>query len=232
MKRSSKQKLLFGLAAVLVLAGITMAAVTAARPTANRPSAGPLASAADYLGLSTAQLGSDLGSGKSLAQIADATSGKSASGLIEALVASDKARLATALANVHQRVERQVNKAGGPGGAGGPLRRQLPTALYLGIKPAQLRSQLHAGKTLAQIADATSGKSAAGLIEALVSARKAMLAERVAAGKMTPSQEKARLAKLSARVTAAVNRVRPGLNRGRRGVNRVRPAVKPLRPRG
>ena len=41
-------------------------------------------------------------------------------------------------------------------------------ATYLGISLDSLRTQLQAGKTLAQIANATSGKSASGLIDALV----------------------------------------------------------------
>jgi len=39
---------------------------------------------------------------------------------------------------------------------------------YLGIDNADLLTQLRAGKTLAQIADGTSGRSASGLIAALV----------------------------------------------------------------
>ena len=57
-----------------------------------------LAAAATYLGISGDTLRSDLQSGKTLAQIADATSGKSASGLIDALVAADTTRI-TALVN-------------------------------------------------------------------------------------------------------------------------------------
>jgi hypothetical protein len=41
---------------------------------------------------------------------------------------------------------------------------------YLGVSESSLQSQLESGKTLGQIADATSGKSAAGLIDALVAA--------------------------------------------------------------
>jgi len=41
-------------------------------------------------------------------------------------------------------------------------------ATYLGVTADALRTQLASGKTLAQIANATSGKSASGLIDALV----------------------------------------------------------------
>jgi hypothetical protein len=50
--------------------------------------------AATYLGITTAQLQTDLQAGKSLAQIADAASGKSAAGLESALVAAETAKLA------------------------------------------------------------------------------------------------------------------------------------------
>jgi hypothetical protein len=208
MKRSLKQKLLLGVAVLAVAAGGTMAAVTAARQSPRHAPHGPLASAAGYLGLSTTQLQSELQSGRSLAQIADATSGKSAAGLIDALVATDRARLSTAIASLPRRVQAQVNRPGGPKARA--TRRPGPAALYLGITPAALQSQLRAGRSLAQIADATPGRSAAGLIDALVAARKVALAARVAAGRITPAQEQARLAKLQTSVSAAVNRVRSG----------------------
>ena len=57
---------------------------------------------------------------------------------------------------------------GGPGFHHGD---GLATAAgYLGLTPQQLITQLQTGKTLAQIADATSGKSASGLIDALAAA--------------------------------------------------------------
>jgi hypothetical protein len=60
--------------------------------------AGPLAAAATYLGLTSAQLGKQLVSGKSLAQIAK-VQGKSTSGLEQAMTAALKKRLDTAVAN-------------------------------------------------------------------------------------------------------------------------------------
>src|SRR5205823_8883113 len=50
---------------------------------------------------------------------------------------------------------------------------------YLGLTPAQVQTDLAAGKTLAQIAAATSGKSADGLIAALVGAEKTEIAATV-----------------------------------------------------
>src|ERR1700722_5112471 len=110
MNRSFKRKLAARAAVVLILAGGAVAAVTAtgqgpsrtqpaARPSAHPPARRDLVPAASYLGLTVAQLQRDLGSGKSLAQVADATSGKSAAGLIAALVAERKQKLNAAAAS-------------------------------------------------------------------------------------------------------------------------------------
>jgi hypothetical protein len=208
VKRSLKQKLLAGLALSAILAAVTMAAVTIADPAGHRRSS-PLVTAASYLGVSTAQLKSELRSGKSLGEIANATGGRSSTGLIDTLLAAARARLAAAQANLPKRVAAQVNR---PGGRHGPS----VAVRYLELTPAQLRAELRSGKTLAQIADATSGKSAAGLIDALVAARTATLAARVAAGALTKSQEAARVATLSRRMTAMVNKTHP-LSRARQG---------------
>ena len=53
-------------------------------------------------------------------------------------------------------------------GPGDRVRGLDAAATYLGATVDALRTQLQSGKTLAQIANATSGKSAAGLIDALV----------------------------------------------------------------
>jgi hypothetical protein len=58
---------------------------------------GSIGAAADYLGLSDAELRTQLESGKSLAQIAQAQ-GKSVSGLVDAIVAAAKQRLDNAVA--------------------------------------------------------------------------------------------------------------------------------------
>jgi hypothetical protein len=108
-----------------------------------------LDAAATYLGTTIAELQAQLQSGKTLAQIADATPGKSAAGLMAVL---------------HDRDPGSGRPHGGPGGPGG----LDAAATYLGTTADALRTQLQSGKTLAQIANATSGKSAAGLIDALV----------------------------------------------------------------
>jgi hypothetical protein len=134
-----------------------------------------LDAAATYLGTTADALRTQLESGKTLAQIANATSGKSAQGLVDALVAAAKAKLGpNAPADLTQRITDMVDGVhdmhgmdGMHGMRGGPFELRAAAA-YLGIGEESLRSQLESGKTLAQIANATSGKSAQGLIDALV----------------------------------------------------------------
>ena len=72
---------------------------TAAAAAAQAPrEGGPLAAAASYLGLTVDQLRTQLESGKSLAQVAQAQ-GKSVSGLKAALIADAKSHLAEAVAD-------------------------------------------------------------------------------------------------------------------------------------
>jgi negative regulator of sigma E activity len=206
MKRRLKNRLWMGVAVVAVIAGVTAAAVMAAQPaskhqaTAHHHKRGTLATAASYLGFSRGQLRKELYAGKSLAEIANATGGKSASGLIAALEATDKQKLAAAAASLQARITAKVNH---PGGGSRAMR---VARSYLGLSATQLHGKLRSGKTLAQLADATSGKSEAGLIGALVSAGKTQLAKEVQAGSITPAQEQAKLPKLAARVTVRVHR--------------------------
>ena len=74
------------------------------------------------------------------------------------------------------------------------------TAAYLEMDAAALKTQLAAGKTIAEIAPA--GKTAAGLADAYMAAIKAKLDAKVAAHKITQATEDAWLAKLDPKVTA------------------------------
>jgi len=96
---------------------------------------------------------------------------------------------------------------GGPGGfgfrgAGGSFQA---AASYLGLSTAQIFQDLQSGKTLAQIADATSGKSASGLIDAMVKAERQQVDQAVSSGTLTQSQADRLTANLKSRVTAMVN---------------------------
>ncbi|MFL5982219.1 MAG: hypothetical protein ACJ74D_07915 [Gaiellaceae bacterium] len=75
---------------------------------------------------------------------------------------------------------------------------------YLGLTDAQLRTQLHSGKSLAQIAQAQ-GKSVDGLVAALVNEAKKHLDAAVSAGRLTRAQADEMLENLRDRIASAVN---------------------------
>jgi hypothetical protein len=84
------------------------------------------------------------------------------------------------------------------------LRALVPVATqYLAISAATLRSDLAAGRTLAEIADsAGDGRSSAGLKAAITAAVTTQLNDAVSSGRITSAQESARLASLSSRLDA------------------------------
>ncbi|HEY3961220.1 MAG TPA: hypothetical protein VGL84_01720 [Gaiellaceae bacterium] len=105
--------------------------------------------------------------------------------VLAALVGAGTAFATTKLTgNGHHHAPMRFTMPGGGGpmqsGGGGPRfgapqggNNDLATAaIYLGISQDTLRSDLQSGKTLAQVAKATSGKSVAGLIAALVAKEK------------------------------------------------------------
>lgn len=77
-------------------------------------------------------------------------------------------------------------------------------ANYLGVTEAELQERLRDGDTLAEIARAE-GKTAAGLVNALVAAAKADLAEKVEAGRLTEAQRTALLEDLQSRIQDLVD---------------------------
>jgi hypothetical protein len=196
---------------------------TAPSGAAGRSGGGDLHAAAVYLGVSPSQLRGALRSGKTLAEVASATSGRSTAGVIAAIVANRDAALSAAanageitraqesarVAGLTARIQSRVNRRGGygvgSGGVGG-VSGLATIDSYLGLTAQELRAELRAGRTLAQVADARSGRSSAGLIAALVAARRAALDAAVSSGKLTRSKENQLLSKLSQRVTAEVYR--------------------------
>jgi hypothetical protein len=106
------------------------------------------------------------------------------------------------------------NGSGGHGPGDGPGGRHgdglAAAATYLGVSQADLLTSLQSGKTLAQVAAATSGKSVSGLIDALVAAEKTELAAAVKAGELTQAQADSMTTDLKARVTAKVNGTHSG----------------------
>ena len=80
------------------------------------------------------------------------------------------------------------------------------TSEYLGVDPKTLLPELRGGKSLADIANATPGKNAAGLIAALTNAANARVDAGVTANKLTADQAAALKTKIAAEITAFVNR--------------------------
>ena len=76
-------------------------------------------------------------------------------------------------------------------------------ATYIGVTEAELRTSLEEGETLAEIATAN-GKTAAGLVDALLGAAKADLGEKVESGRLTEAQRTSILAELESRLEDVV----------------------------
>jgi hypothetical protein len=238
--RSRKQKTIAAVATAALIAGATVAvvaatdsgapkrspAVTGGDGEATQPAlSGDLKVAVAYLGIPPANLLAALRSGRTLAQVADATPGRSAAGLVDRIVATRNAALASAvragglnpsqqnaaLASLRSRVRRRVERAGSYPSVVARLAGRAPAAAaaYLGVTRAQLRSELRGGRTLAELARATRGRSAGGLIAAIVAATKSRLAAQVAGGGLTPAREKLLLAGLEQRVALEVNAGKP-----------------------
>jgi hypothetical protein len=189
-----------------------------------------LATAATYLGITTDELVTQLQSGKTLAQIATAN-GKTADGLIAALVAAETKELDAAVSagritqaqedtivpTLTQRFTALVNGTlpkppFGPGGPGMLIKgigdQFAAAAAYLGISESQLKTDLENGQTLAQVATAN-GKTAAGLTAALVAAATKDLDAAVAAGTITQAQETTILNDLKQHIGDLVNGTLP-----------------------
>lgn len=79
-----------------------------------------------------------------------------------------------------------------------------PALTYLQLDLEALVAQLRSGKTLAEVAVAQ-GKTAQGLVDAVVAAVKTQLDARVTAGKLTAAQETAFLATVQTSVTKLVD---------------------------
>lgn len=229
VRRRTRQKVVGGAAVAVLAAGGAIAAVSATGQSNEgkrgrhghiaRARARELSAAATYLGVSQAQLASELRSGSSLAQVAEAAGGgRSAHGLIEALEASKKAKLDAVAGSLAARVTADVNRPGGPAGAHASgaarlkalftARRQLgeAAASYLGTTPAALKRRLRAGSSLAQIADATAGKSKHGLVAALVAAWERSPTATSASSSLSPAWRAKREQRIERRVAHLVQR--------------------------
>jgi hypothetical protein len=173
-----------------------------------------------YLGLSAQQLRADLAAGQTLAQIATAQ-GKTVTGLEQRIESAVKTQLdqavtagkitsqqeQTILSRLQARLDTFVTTAH-PGGfahhgmwRGGLIR---VSAIYIGISADQLRTELKAGKTLAQVAT-EHGKTVTGLEQAIAAAVKTRLDKALSAGKITSAQEQQILSRLASHLDQLVN---------------------------
>jgi hypothetical protein len=188
--------------------------------TGATASGGELAVAAGYLGISPPQLRRELRAGHSLSAVASGA-GKSASGVVAAVVASrkatlDKLRAAGTISAAEEQRRLSRLRARLTNTNTGTQRPASITAhdaaavtAYLGISRARLTSELRSGKSLAQIASAVPGRSPAGLTNALVKERRAQLNAEVAAGRLVAARRAAFLVTLRRRMTVLVNRSHP-----------------------
>ena len=187
-----------------------------------------LSTSAHYLGLSPKELQAKL-PGTSLAAIADGTNGKNRAGLVAALSLAGNADIDKALAN--KRItddQAKTLRDGLPAKVNEFVDRKWPvrpTAAmpslnvkgvlgdllaagrsYLGVPIADLRSQLAAGKSLGDIANATNGKSRDGLVAALTNAANARIDQAASDKKLTADQTKTLKDKVAAEVVTFVDR--------------------------
>jgi hypothetical protein len=109
---------------------------------------------------------------------------------------------------------------GAGGGFGGGFRGGFfgglaVAATYLGVSETALQNDLASGKTLAQVAKAQ-GKTADGLVDAMVTATRKRLDTAVSSGRFTKAQEATIVANLQARYKALVSGTLPagGFGRG------------------
>src|SRR5947199_3553517 len=197
---------------------------TVGRAMQNGPGAKSLvfAAAASYIGITEAQLRTELGTDKSLADVAVAH-GKTRDGLIQALTAAQQQNIATLVdqKGIGARPNPANGYGPGPGFGRGPGDRNLignslaTAATYLGTTAADLETKMRAGQTLAQIANATAGKSRDGLLNALVADATAKIDAAQKAGTITADQATQQKSNLSTRLAQLIDNTGPFP--GRRG---------------
>jgi len=210
---------------VLAVALGSGAAYATSASTTQVPASGarPIISAiTGELGISAEQLRTDLGSGQTLAGLASA-SNLSLGGLEQAILAGAQTRLdqavvagrltsqeeQAALSRLSSRLGTLLDASHPFARLGRGIRARFAvlglSAGYLGLTPPQLRSELGSGKTLADLATGA-GKTASGLVQAIVTAFQTRLDAAVAAGRSSAQREQTMLSTLQTRLDTLVNR--------------------------
>jgi len=215
MRQHLKRNLLLGVALAAVTVGVIIAVGSGgAHHKTNRglpagaSTPGDVQLAAEYLGVSRSELRRRLRTGESMSEIAESTKGKSADGLIAALLAHRQAALAAgrpspaaeheALARARKQIVAETDRARGHSGTVGSA------AAYLGLSESALRARLRSGRSLAEIAVAE-GKSRAGLIAALIAVKATRLHMALAEHAISATEEKTALGTLHGRVARSVD---------------------------
>jgi ribosomal protein S13 len=96
----------------------------------------------------------------------------------------------------------------------GPAKSLASVATVLKMTEAELKTQLDAGKSLADVAKAQ-GVNVQSVIDVIVTEVKAHIADEVKSGEITQAEADAKLADVTTKVTEMVNSVRPGDMGGR-----------------
>ena len=216
-------------------------AVDPAAPSADAPTAmkmdrpSPLAAASKVLGITEAELKTELKAGKSIADVAKAKNIDLAT-VKAALLAEAKAHIdaevaagehtaaegAAELAEVTSRIDTMLTTAGlpargphGEGGEGGHEGKGGPgrfmsdaLAKVLKLTTTELKTQLHSGKSLADVAKSQS-VDIADVKTALTADFSVHRAEEVTSGEHTQAEADAKLAQFKTNLDTMVNRVGP-----------------------
>lgn len=171
-----------------------------------------MTAAATYIGITVADLRTQLAAGKSLADIAVAN-GKTRDGLIAALTAAEQQSIST-FVDAKGSAKPGGPGLGGPGGPrggfgfgvqGDPL---AAAATFLGTTTADLRTKMQAGQTLTQIATAA-GKTKDQLVQALVADATAKIEAAKTAGTITAAQATQLESGLTDRMTKLADSTEP-----------------------
>ena len=169
-----------------------------------------ITAAATYIGITAADLRTQLAAGKSLADIAVAN-GKTRDGLIAALTAAEQQSISTFVD------AKGTASPGGPGGLGGPRGGfgfgvqgdpLSAAATFLGTTTADLRTKMEAGQTLTGIATAA-GKTRDQLVQALVADATAKIEAAKTAGTLTAAQATQLESGLTDRMTKLADSTEP-----------------------
>ncbi len=230
MKPNVNRRTMIAVAVAAVVIGVVIAILavggdgdhSSQRPRAGRAGAGHtqpagnMAVAARYLSLTPTQIRQQLSTRRTLAAVADHTNGKSAAGLIAAIVGAKAARTQTgpsagatttsqsdSLAAIHARVAAWVRRVRHVSSGNADL---AGAAKYLGMSVARVHSEQQHGHSLAQLAEASNGKSASGLIAAIVHEREETLTTAVANGRISLARAKLLAANLQRRISHEVKR--------------------------